>query len=149
LGFWVWFFFFWFVLFFFFFFFCFVVGVVGGWGRRFHCRIVRTPLVSAIYSIKATKLPIVYALSFTVIFCPPRLQFRFVHHQAAMIVALRHAVDFLLVRAATTPSIIAEPSHMDEKILHVMKSLSRANAGWFGVKRGGGNQFHQRGHPPG
>ncbi|CAH3166121.1 unnamed protein product [Porites evermanni] len=77
------------------------------------------------------------------------LQFRFVHHQAAMIVALRHAVDFLLVRAATTPSIIAEPSHMDEKILHVMKSLSRANAGWFGVNRGGGNQFHHRGHPPG
>lgn len=82
-------------------------------------------------------------------FYPSRLQFRFVHHQAAMIVALRHAVDFLLVRAATTPSIIAEPSHMDEKILHVMKSLSRANAGWFGVNRGGGNQFHHRGHPPG
>lgn len=100
-------------------------------------------------SYQATKLPIVYALSFTVIFYPSRLQFRFVHHQAAMIVALRHAVDFLLVRAATTPSIIAEPSHMDEKILHVMKSLSRANAGWFGVNRGGGNQFHHRGHPPG
>ena len=137
---------FWFVFFFFFF-----LGGGGGrgGGRRLHCRIVRTPLVSAIYSIKATKLPIVYALSFTVIFYPSRLQFRFVHHQAAMIVALRHAVDFLLVRAATTPSIIAEPSHMDEKILHVMKSLSRANAGWFGVNRGGGNQFHHRGHPPG
>lgn len=76
------------------------------------------------------------------------LQFRFAHHQAAQIVALRHALDYLLVRTATTPSIIAEPTHMDEKILHVIKSLSRANAGSFGVGRGG-NQFQQRGPPPG
>ena len=76
-----------------------------------------------------------------------RLQFRFVHHQAAMIVALRNALDYLLVRAATTPAIIAEPNHMDEKILHVIKALSRANAGSFGVG-GGGHQFPQRGHPP-
>ena len=75
----------------------------------------------------------------------PRLQFRFAHHQAALIVALRHALDYLLVRAATTPSSIAEPNHMDEKILHVVKSLSRANAGSFGVGRGGGNQFQHRG----
>ena len=79
-----------------------------------------------------------------------RLQFRFVHHQAAMVVALRHALDYLLVRAATTPSVIAEPNHMDEKILHAIKSLSRANAGTFGVQnRPGGNQFPPRGHPPG
>ncbi|XP_068739681.1 ATP-dependent RNA helicase A protein-like [Montipora capricornis] len=78
------------------------------------------------------------------------LQFRFVHHQAAMVVALRHALDYLLVRAATTPSVIAEPNHMDEKILHAIKSLSRANAGTFGVQnRPGGNQFPPRGHPPG
>jgi len=77
------------------------------------------------------------------------LQFRFAHHQAALIVALRHALDYLLVRAATTPSSIAEPNHMDEKILHVVKSLSRANAGSFGVGRGGGNQFQQRGAPRG
>ena len=79
-----------------------------------------------------------------------RLQFRFVHHQAAMVVALRHALDYLLVRAATTPSVIAEPNHMDEKILHAIKSLSRANAGTFGVQnRPGGNQFPPRGHPTG
>ena len=78
------------------------------------------------------------------------LQFRFVHHQAAMVVALRHALDYLLVRAATTPSVIAEPNHMDEKILHAIKSLSRANAGTFGVQnRPRGNQFPPRGHPPG
>ena len=53
-----------------------------------------------------------------------RLQFRFVHHQAAMVVALRHALDYLLVRAATTPSVIAEPNHMDEKILHAIRSPS-------------------------
>ena len=79
-----------------------------------------------------------------------RLQFRFVHHQAAMVVALRSALDYLLVRAATTPGIIAEPDHMDEKILHVFKSLSRANAGCFGVQNQQSvRQFPQRGHPPG
>lgn len=78
------------------------------------------------------------------------LQFRFVHHQAAMVVALRSALDYLLVRAATTPGIIAEPDHMDEKILHVFKSLSRANAGCFGVQnQQSARQFPQRGHPPG
>jgi len=75
------------------------------------------------------------------------LQFRFPHHQAAMIVALRQALDYLLVRAATTPSTIAEPTHADERILNVIKSLSRANAGSFGVNRGGGNQFPPRGRP--
>lgn len=79
-----------------------------------------------------------------------RLQFRFVHHQAAMVVALRSALDYLLVRAATTPGVIAEPDHMDEKILHVFKSLSRANAGCFGVQnQQSARQFPQRGHPPG
>jgi len=78
------------------------------------------------------------------------LQFRFVHHQAAMVVALRSALDYLLVRAATTPGIIAEPDHMDEKILHVFKSLSRANAGCFGVQNQQSvRQFPQRGHHPG
>lgn len=78
------------------------------------------------------------------------LQFRFVHHQAAMVVALRSALDYLLVRAATTPGVIAEPDHMDEKILHVFKSLSRANAGCFGVQnQQSARQFPQRGHPPG
>lgn len=78
------------------------------------------------------------------------LQFRFVHHQAAMVVALRSALDYLLVRAATTPGIIAEPDHMDEKILHVFKSLSRANAGCFGVQNQQSvRQSPQRGHPPG
>ena len=76
-----------------------------------------------------------------------RLQFRFAHHQAAMIVALRQALDYLLVRAATTPCTIAEPTHSDERILNVIKSLSRANAGSFGVSRGGGNQFPPRGRP--
>lgn len=67
-----------------------------------------------------------------------------------MVVALRSALDYLLVRAATTPGIIAEPDHMDEKILHVFKSLSRANAGSFGVQNQQGvRQFPQRGHPPG
>ena len=75
-----------------------------------------------------------------------RLQFRFAHHQAAMIVALRQALDFLLVRAATNPATIAEPSHEDERILHVVKALSRANAGSFNVSRGGG-QFQPRGGP--
>ncbi|XP_078384818.1 ATP-dependent RNA helicase A protein-like [Oculina patagonica] len=76
------------------------------------------------------------------------LQFRFPHHQAAMIVALRHALDYLLVHAATTPPKIAEPSHTDERILNVIKSLSRANAGSFGVSRSGGHQFQPRGRPP-
>lgn len=74
------------------------------------------------------------------------LQFRFAHRQAAMIVALRQALDFLLVRAATNPATIAEPSHEDERILHVIKALSRANAGSFNVSRGGG-QFQPRGGP--
>lgn len=83
-------------------------------------------------------LPLVFIL---------RLQFRFPHRQAAMIVALRQALDYLLVRAATTPSTIAEPTHSDERILNLIKSLSRANAGSFGVGRGGGNQFQPRGRP--
>lgn len=83
----------------------------------------------------------------SLIFFSLRLRFRFPHHQAAMIVALRQAVDYLLVRAATTPSTIAEPTHADERILNVIKSLSRANAGTFGVSRGGGNQFQPRGRP--
>ena len=63
-----------------------------------------------------------------------------------MIVALRQALDFLLVRAATNPATIAEPSHEDERILHVVKALSRANAGSVNVSRGGG-QFQPRGGP--
>lgn len=88
-----------------------------------------------------------FCFSLLVFFFSLRLRFRFPHHQAAMIVALRQAVDYLLVRAATTPSTIAEPTHADERILNVIKSLSRANAGTFGVSRGGGNQFQPRGRP--
>lgn len=98
-------------------------------------------------SIRQIEALVLNQVSLTLILFSPRLQFRFIHHQAALIVALRHALDYLLVRAATTPAIIAEPNDMDEKILHVIKALSRANAGSFGLG-GGGNQFQQRGHPP-
>ncbi|KAJ7334340.1 ATP-dependent RNA helicase A [Desmophyllum pertusum] len=74
------------------------------------------------------------------------LQFRFSHQQGALVVALRQALDHLLVRAATTPATLAEPTHTDERILNVVKTLSRANAGSFGVGRGG-NQFQPRGRP--
>lgn len=99
---------------------------------------LRLVALSSTMSLAFSSLSLIFSL---------RLQFRFPHHQAAMIVALRQAVDYLLVRAATTPSTIAEPTHADERILNVIKSLSRANAGSFGVSRGGGNQFQPRGRP--
>lgn len=90
-------------------------------------------------SIRQIEALVLNQVSLTLILFSPRLQFRFIHRQAALIVALRHALDYLLVRAATTPAIIAEPNDMDEKILHVIKALSRANAGSFGLRGGSFN----------
>jgi len=53
------------------------------------------------------------------------------HHQAAMVVALRQAIDVLLIQAASDPQSIAQPSHEDERVINTIKALSRNNAGKF------------------
>ncbi|KAK3730001.1 hypothetical protein QZH41_000955 [Actinostola sp. cb2023] len=59
------------------------------------------------------------------------IRLRMPHQQAAMIVALRQAIDVLLIQATSNPTSIAEPSHTDERVIGVIKSLSRNNAGKF------------------
>lgn len=52
---------------------------------------------------------------------------------AAAIVALRPALEGLVVRASKEPEQIAEASPLDEKVINIIKQLCRFNAGRHGM----------------
>lgn len=54
---------------------------------------------------------------------------------AAAIVALRPALEALVVRAAKEPDTITQLSPQDEKVMNVIKELCRLNAGKFGQEQ--------------
>lgn len=48
---------------------------------------------------------------------------------AAAIVALRLAIDDLIVRTAKNPKLILKPNEVDIKLINVLKDLCNFNAG--------------------
>ncbi|XP_066991752.1 ATP-dependent RNA helicase A isoform X2 [Anabrus simplex] len=66
---------------------------------------------------------------------------------AAAIVALRPALEALVVRAAKEPETITELSPLDEKVMNVIKQLCKMNAGRFGMDQVGMGGFNTR-RPP-
>ncbi|KAK7867141.1 hypothetical protein R5R35_005856 [Gryllus longicercus] len=69
---------------------------------------------------------------------------------AALIVALRPALEGLVIRASKEPDTITELSPLDEKVMNVIKELCKINAGRHGLEqvRGGGfvSKRPPRGH---
>ena len=56
------------------------------------------------------------------------------HGVAAGIVALRPALEAMIVGATTQPEGIAEPTPLDEQLMNLVRELSKPSAGKFGVK---------------
>ena len=54
---------------------------------------------------------------------------------AARVAALRPALEALIVRATKDPEVVATPGPQEESLLAVVRSLSRPNAGRFGLSQ--------------
>lgn len=67
---------------------------------------------------------------------------------AAAIVALRPALEALVVRAAKEPDTITQLSPQDEKVMNVIKELCRLNAGKFGQEQVTGGLGFKSKRPP-
>ena len=57
---------------------------------------------------------------------------------AASIVALRPALEALVVKATVSPESVAEPTAADTQLLNIVRTLSKANAARHGVQAGDG-----------
>ena len=82
-----------------------------------------------------------------------RINLRLPHSQAAAVVALRLLIEEIIIRVANNPEMINGPTPMDEKLMSLIKILSRSNAGQHmlpppnaGGPRGGG-MMRGRGGP--
>lgn len=53
---------------------------------------------------------------------------------AAAIVALRPALESLVVRASKDPELITEPTPVEQKVINVIKKLCGVNAGRYGME---------------
>lgn len=53
---------------------------------------------------------------------------------AASIVALRPALEALIVKATTSPEGLMEPEELDSELMAVIRALSRLNSSRFGVE---------------
>lgn len=53
---------------------------------------------------------------------------------AAAIVALRPALESLVVRASKEPELIAEPTPVEQKVINVIRKLCGVNAGRHGME---------------
>ena len=52
---------------------------------------------------------------------------------AAKVVALRPALEALIVKATTNPEGIAEPEQEDSELMNAVRRLSKVNSGRFGL----------------
>ncbi|XP_054273843.1 ATP-dependent RNA helicase A-like isoform X1 [Macrosteles quadrilineatus] len=66
---------------------------------------------------------------------------------AAAIVALRPAMESLVVRASKEPELIAEPTPLEEKVMNVIRQLCKLNAGRHNMEQIGLSGFQSR-RPP-
>ena len=55
------------------------------------------------------------------------------HDLAAKIVALRPALEALIVKATVNPDGVSEPEPTDSELMAVVRGLSKISAGKFGV----------------
>ena len=63
-----------------------------------------------------------------------RINLNVKHDVAAKIVALRPAMESLIVKATSQPESVESPSPVDSELMNVIRELSRTNAGRFGVQ---------------
>ena len=53
---------------------------------------------------------------------------------AAKIVALRPALEALIVKATSDPECVTEPDPLDAELMTIVRALSKPNAARFGIK---------------
>ena len=53
------------------------------------------------------------------------------HEQAANIVAVRNAIEDIMVKTANNPEIIADPTHEIGRTCQIIRSLCRSNSGRY------------------
>lgn len=68
---------------------------------------------------------------------------------AAAIVALRPALESLIIKASKEPEQILESSPINDKVMNVIKQLCRVNAGRYGMEQAGSLGFQSRRPPRG
>ena len=62
-----------------------------------------------------------------------RINLNIRHDIAAKIVALRPAMESLIVKATSDPESVEQPSPQDSELMNLIRELSRTNAGKFGI----------------
>ena len=60
---------------------------------------------------------------------------------AAKIVALRPALESLIVKALANPDELTEPQAVDSDVMNVVRALSRPNVAKFGAKLEEGEEY--------
>jgi ATP-dependent RNA helicase A len=53
---------------------------------------------------------------------------------AAHVVALRPALEALMVKATTDPASLEEPQDLDAELMTIVRALSKPNAARYGLK---------------
>ncbi len=57
------------------------------------------------------------------------------HEAAAQIVALRPALESLIVKATSDPESVENPDQLDADLTNAIRALSASNAGKFGIHK--------------
>ena len=63
---------------------------------------------------------------------------------AAIITALRPAVESLVIRCAAEPNSVAEPTHQEDKTIQAVRQLAKMNAGRFNMEQVGMGGFQTK-----
>ena len=66
--------------------------------------------------------------------CTSRINLKMEHRGAAKIVALRPALEALIVKATTEPESVQEPGQLDSDLMNVVRALSKVQSGRFGIQ---------------
>ena len=62
-----------------------------------------------------------------------RINLKMKHDTAAAIVALRPALEAMIVKATINPEGIADPDPLDAELMAVIRGLSKISSGKFGI----------------
>lgn len=65
---------------------------------------------------------------------PLRINLQMSAHTAASLVALRPALEALIVKATSEPEGIQEPSPLDSELMNLIRALSRVNSASYGLE---------------
>jgi ATP-dependent RNA helicase A len=73
-------------------------------------------------------------IAFPTFISPLRIILQMKPETAAKIVALRPALEALIVKATSDPECVVEPEPLDAELMTVVRALSKPNAARHGIK---------------